>query len=309
MLTILFNRVRSLLIVLQDAEVVLLEQEPNSQEKTDLKGIVDGCRNVLDELERTLDKYSELESKQKSVGKRVKRAWKRLMWEPEDIRALRGCINSNAILLNVFSARFTRDNVVKLVRYQDDQERQSVLDWLSLVDYATQQSDFISRTQAGTGQWLLDSAEYQAWLKISKQTLFFPGIPGAGKTILTAIVIDDLNTRFQNDPRIRIAYPYCNFRRRDEQKAKDLLASLLNQLSQGRSSLPDNIKAFYNHHKDKRTRPSFNEISRTLQSVATMYSRAFIIVDVLDECQVSDGCRSRFLSEIFNLQAKVGVCS
>jgi hypothetical protein len=35
-----------------------------------------------------------------------------------------------------------------------------------------------------------------------------------------------------------------------------------------------------------------------------MYSRAFIVVDALDECQAIDGCRSRFLSEIFNLQAK-----
>jgi hypothetical protein len=35
-----------------------------------------------------------------------------------------------------------------------------------------------------------------------------------------------------------------------------------------------------------------------------MYSRVFIVVDALDECQV--GCRSRFLSEIFNLQVKCG---
>jgi hypothetical protein len=38
-----------------------------------------------------------------------------------------------------------------------------------------------------------------------------------------------------------------------------------------------------------------------------MYSRVFIVVDALDECQVSDGCRSRFLSEIFSLQAKCGI--
>jgi hypothetical protein len=36
--------------------------------------------------------------------------------------------------------------------------------------------------------------------------------------------------------------------------------------------------------------------------VAITYSRVFIAIDALDECQVSDGCRSRFLSEIFNLK-------
>jgi hypothetical protein len=182
--------------------------------------------------------------------------------------------------------------------------RQTILDWLTSVDYAAQQNDFLSRRQTGTGLWLLDSAEYQTWLITNKQTLFCPGIPGAGKTIITAIVIDDLTTRFQNDSSTGIAYLYCNFQRKDKQKAQDLLASLLKQLSQERSSLPESVKALYDQHRDKRTRLSFEEISRALYSVATTYLRVFIIVDALDECQLSEGCRTTFLTEIFNLQAK-----
>jgi hypothetical protein len=62
----------------------------------------------------------------------------------------------------------------------------------------------------------------------------------------------------------------------------------------------------YNRHNDKRTRPSFNEISEVLHSVATNYSRAFIIIDALDECHASNESRRKFLSEIFNLQGKTG---
>jgi ankyrin repeat protein len=142
------------------------------------------------------------------------------------------------------------------------------------------------------------------WLDTEKQTLFCPGIPGAGKTILTAIVVDNLATRFAGNLAIGIAYIYYNFRRQDEQKAEELLASLLKQLTQGRSSLPDSVKSLHDKHKDKRTRPSLAEISKALQSVAAMYSRVFIVVDALDECQASNGCRARFLLEIFNLQAK-----
>jgi hypothetical protein len=181
-----------------------------------------------------------------------------------------------------------------------------ILDWLTPIDYGPQQSDYISQRQEGTGQWLLDLDEFQGWVNQSKQTLFCPGIPGAGKTILTSIMVDDLITRFQNDSTVSIAYIYCNFQRKDEQKIDDLLASLLKQLAQGQSSLPDSVKDLYDRHKVKQTRSSLDETLRCLHSVAAMYSRVFIVVDALDECQVSDNCQSRFLSEIFNLQVKYG---
>jgi hypothetical protein len=210
----------------------------------------------------------------------------------------------------------TKDGVERLHERQDTQERRQeirerqqereiILSWLTQNDYVLQQHDFISRRQAGTGQWLLDSAEYRAWIENDKQTLFCPGIPGAGKTVITAIVVDDLKTRIQNDPSIGIAYLYCTFRE-DEQSAENLLASLLKQLVQDQSPLPDSVKDLYGRHKNKRIRPSLDEVSGALHSVITIYSISYIVVNALDECQVSDGCRSRFLSHIFNLQAKTG---
>ncbi|CAG1970863.1 unnamed protein product, partial [Fusarium graminearum] len=182
-----------------------------------------------------------------------------------------------------------------------------ILDWLTPIDYCLQQSDYLNRRQPETGNWLLQSEEFLGWLSASNKTLFCPGIPGAGKTILTSIVVDTLNSKFDNDSEIGIAYIYCNFRRQHEQKINDLLASVLKQLTQCRPSLPDSIKTLYDRHKTKRTRPSLDEILGLLQSVAAMYSRVFIIVDALDECLAIDGCRTRFLSELFNLQTRQGI--
>ena len=232
--------------------------------------------------------------------------WKKLHWKPEEIDELRTRLILNTGYLDAFNGQLTRDNVVTLVRHQEDQEGQAIHDWLTPTNYALQQSDHAGRRQTDTGQSLIHSAEFQMWLETDAQTLFCPGIPGAGKTILTSFVVDQLITRFRNDERIGIAYLYCNFRRKDEQTAEHLLANLLKQPSQSRPSLPDAVKALHESHKQRQTRPSFDEISSTLQSVAAIYSTVFITVDALDECPLIDGCRDRFLTELFNLQAKAG---
>ena len=101
------NRVRSLSIVLQDLEV-LSEREFNNEETKELHEIASGCRNVLEKLELTLDKYRELESGLKGVGRSIKRVWKRLKWEPDDIRDLRSRIVANVTLLNTFQGKLAR---------------------------------------------------------------------------------------------------------------------------------------------------------------------------------------------------------
>ncbi|KAI9768652.1 MAG: hypothetical protein M1839_003987 [Geoglossum umbratile] len=211
------------------------------------------------------------------------------------------------ILSNVLDAMSRAGASVEAVRCKLDREKDlEILNWLTPIDYGPQQSDYIKMRQAETGQWFLNSEKFRTWLKASKQTLFCPGIPGAGKTIITSIVVNYLHKSFFDSTAVGIAYIYCNFRQHNDQKAEDLLASLLKQLTQCSTSLPDSVKSLYDSHKDRRTRPSFDELSRAIQSVAAIYSRVFIIVDALDECQVTDGCRTTFVSEIFKLQVRTG---
>jgi len=186
-------------------------------------------------------------------------------------------------------------------KLQSDEDLQ-ILDWLTPIEYGTQHSDFLHRRQPGTCQWLLDSTQYQTWLNTGKQILFCPGIPGTGKTILTSVVVDHLLTRFQSDQTVSIVYVYCSFRRKDEQKYDNLLVSLLKQLAQNQASLPKGIRDLYNRHRKKQTRPPSDEISKLIQAVAALFSRVFVVVDALDECKASDGCRENFISELFNLQ-------
>ncbi len=99
------------------------------------------------------------------------------------------------------------------------------------------------------------------WLRTEKKTLFCPGIPGAGKTIIAATVVDDLFKRFRRDASVGIAYIYCDFRRQHEQKKRDLLSNLLKQLAQKKGTIPQKLQDLYNQYTDRPKRPSLDAIS------------------------------------------------
>lgn len=182
-------------------------------------------------------------------------------------------------------------------------EREKIFNWLTPSDYSVQQSRYIKMHEKGTGQWLLDSAEFKTWIETERQLLFCPGIPGAGKTIITALVVQNLSSRFAHDPKVGVAYTYFNFWQQEEHWIEDLFAALLTQLSEGLSSLPASLKALYDDHKGERGRPSFEKVFEVLQSIIGIsYERVFIVVDALDECQESNNCRMRFIEGLFILQ-------
>lgn len=201
----------------------------------------------------------------------------------------------------------TNANVDSLHEHQDDRERSeehlAILDWLTSIDYAPQQSDLISKQQEGTGEWMLNSNEFQKWIHQSKQTLFCPGIPGAGKTMISSIVVNHLIAKFKNDPSVGITYIYCNYQPQQEQKPEDLFSSLLKQLAQKQPAVSTDLKKIYEHHKTKGTRPLFDEIVQALHSTIQLYSRVFIIIDALDEYHVSNKeGQKKLLLEVFSLQ-------
>ncbi|KAG5797377.1 hypothetical protein H9Q69_003552 [Fusarium xylarioides] len=196
----------------------------------------------------------------------------------------------------------TDSNIREVKRKMDRKEDVEILEWLTPVNYGPRQSDNFSQRQQGTGEWLLTSKEFRDWIDTGK-TLFCPGVPGSGKTILTSIVINELTTRFGDDETIGIVYIYGNYRQSDEQKLDHLLKSLLKQLVQGQSSMPASLKTLYDKHNVGKTRASVEEVSATIHSIAGLYSRIFIVFDALDELKETDGCRNRFLDEIFQFQA------
>jgi hypothetical protein len=269
----------------------------SSEQRQQLQDIHISCSSVLTEIEETINRYSPI-----NAPRSFRTTWKRLTWEPDDVRDLRNRLCSNISLLNAINGRITRNGVLELLDYKNREQDQKCLDWLSPTNFALQQSDLIARRHQGTGEWLLDSFKYQTWIKNKQETFFCPGIPGSGKSILASIVIHDLETRFGNDDKVGIAYIFCSFERRDDrsQRPESLLASVLQQLAQNLIPLPSSVLAVYDKHRAKGTRPSFNETSIALRSVVSQLDRVFVVIDALDECDTLG--ISRVLDEFFEIQ-------
>jgi len=180
------------------------------------------------------------------------------------------------------------------------------MQWLSPTDFPAQQHDIISRREEGTGQWFLDTPKFKRWLLGYKKTLFCPGIPGAGKTMIAAIAIDHLYQKTLSDD-IGITYLFCNYKVQTDQNASSLLAALLKQLVQSRPDIATPVTRMYEDHSKRRSRPSFDEIFKALQSICSSYTAVYIIVDALDECANRDGARDRLIDKLRELQGRVDV--
>ncbi|KAL2684541.1 hypothetical protein Neosp_005619 [[Neocosmospora] mangrovei] len=198
-----------------------------------------------------------------------------------------------------------RVDVNALVDAKHDGDAAEILEWLTPVDYAPQHNDSFRKCLPGTGKWLLGSEEFNVWASSKGQTLFCHGIPGAGKTLLTSIVIDHLCQQFGSDPGVGIAHIYFNYRMRDTQQPEGLLLSLLRQLAQTRSPLPEPVTELFRKHRAFHTRPTLEATIQTTRDVCLKYSKTFIVVDALDECHPSN--LSRFLDALLKLQEAGGV--
>ncbi|KAH0171297.1 hypothetical protein KCU67_g2249, partial [Aureobasidium melanogenum] len=169
---------------------------------------------------------------------------------------------------------------------QKEAKRTAILNWLSLTDFTSQQAQINSSRHPKTGEWLLRSTEFKDWLGTTKQILFCTGMPGAGKTVMTSMVIDNLQRKFQGRSDIGIAYIYCNFEQHDERGIDRLLAGLLKQLLQRNPVVPRCVEDLYNDSKEhKHNGPPAQELVNPIVTAIGLFKKTFIILDALDECQ------------------------
>ena len=157
---------------------------------------------------------------------------------------------------------------------QQNDKRKEYLARLSNIDFEATHHDVASRRTAGTGNWLLESKEFRAWFSSSEGILWCRGIPGAGKTMISSLIIDHLRKISEQSPSIGVAGVYFSYK--DPQSTINLLGSLLQQLINKSGDSPSILC------NDQPL--SLDVLSKAFPNVIPSYDPTFLVLDALDEC-------------------------
>ena len=176
---------------------------------------------------------------------------------------------------------------------------EKALRWLSPVDPISKHRAFKLERQAGTGTWLFDLPEMTNWLKNPHDALWIYGIPGAGKTTLSTLVVDEIFTRKRSNS-VGTAYFYVRHDDKESHKPPSVLGSLISQLARhNREALADVMKLHQTHGF---VAPDEEDLKNKLHEISQHFTEVYIMIDGLDECgSPYDAHRRRLVKAIAEL--------
>ncbi|KAG4444289.1 hypothetical protein IFR05_000264 [Cadophora sp. M221] len=165
------------------------------------------------------------------------------------------------------------------------QERGRVLAFFGKVDPRSNHEASLNLLHPLTGLWMSEGEVFQSWLLNRNSKLWLSGIPGAGKTIMAASLIEE--TMRRSSPKRGVAYFYCDYKDSEKQDPVNVLGSLAAQLSRQSEHAFSLLQALYSscHPKDHPPMsPKLSDLTRTICEMTTSFDHISIIVDGLDEC-------------------------
>jgi len=145
----------------------------------------------------------------------------------------------------------------------------------------------VSDYEEGTGDWVLRTPNWRSWIigHPRSRCLWIRGIPGAGKTVLAAHLIQKLSSDCGAPERQRWAcvYYYCHHMH-NQDEAIPFLRWLLCQLSRQVRRVPGNVQRLFNQG----VQPGRADLLQDLESILQLFDKVFVVVDALDESQPSE---------------------
>ncbi|KAK8113173.1 hypothetical protein PG984_013699 [Apiospora sp. TS-2023a] len=143
--------------------------------------------------------------------------------------------------------------------------------------------------QQDTGRWFHQSYELLNWITRPNSKLWLSGIPGSGKSVMCASLIERV-TRDCSNPDLSgsaVCFFFCDYKIPESQGLVNILQVLALQLARQHPDAFDKLEEYMKKLQHGTFLPKEPESPALLELIPLMcepFSRAFVIVDALDEC-------------------------
>ncbi|KAE9375050.1 ankyrin [Stipitochalara longipes BDJ] len=168
--------------------------------------------------------------------------------------------------------------------------------WLQPTDYEAQSSEFhrhLSSQAPGTGLWICETSKYQQWQESREHgSLWIKGIPGAGKSVTAASMIEHL----QETERVPVLFFFFRYIISANRRPRSLVRDFLAQLLPFSVRLQATLQPLLSNPLDDFSDEILWEYLLTgLSSV----EKAYCVIDALDEMELLP--KDTFLDRLNNL--------
>ncbi|CAI7590736.1 unnamed protein product [Penicillium crustosum] len=203
----------------------------------------------------------------------------------------RALIESQAGLVQIADSQEARrlvdDRHNAEMQYESLRRSRTVFNWLRAPDVDGNQYN-LTQTRAGnpgTGRWLLDNQAFKDWFDPNypkiPPLLWLNGIPGAGKTVLASLTIEEAR---KLTPKPTVLFFYCKHGDPERNSFLALARSLLAQILEQDQNL---LLYFYQEccNSKEAVLTSPEKVNKLLDFAFRNCKSAYIIIDGLDECE------------------------
>ena len=215
---------------------------------------------------------------------------------------------SKELELSDYGLLLNTDWTYQFTKSVTESSKLDISEWLSPVDFQSRQKDIYGKRIPETGLWILSRPEFQKWLNGKGRLLWCPGAPGSGKTVIASTIINYVQRIIERGQLMgALAFIYFNYGDQTEQTTRKLISSLLCQLFEQSATPSDAVQRLYERHISQGTEPGLHELTEVLLQISQTFSKVWIIIDALDECQVGNGTRHEFLSILQQLSPHANI--
>ncbi|KZL72745.1 hypothetical protein CT0861_12089, partial [Colletotrichum tofieldiae] len=177
----------------------------------------------------------------------------------------------------------TSDQIVKTVEaIASDSRITEIRNWLSPPDTSTNFNHAREVQHEGTCTWFLESAAFREWKIGSRRHLWLSSIPGGGKTVLCAKILDHLKG-IDGCTTLGFFFDFSNTRK---QKLDDVFRSLAFQLYKLGGEDARELDSLFESHQGGQRQPETAALAGCLHALMRHPRKIYIVLDALDECTV-----------------------